>query len=100
MSVVTLCETPRASGHLINRVPDLQSGHPIATNDMKLTINGNEKEFEETTLPIPDLLIALGLAGQPALVELNGDALLQKELPSHSVKDGDTLEIVRMVAGG
>lgn len=71
-------------------------------NDMNLTINGLEKTINSPTptLPIPDLLVAIGLAGQPALVELNGDALLQKELPSHSVKDGDTLEIVRMVAGG
>ena len=69
---------------------------------MNLTINGTLQAIEAPTetLPIPELLIALGLAGQPALVELNGDALLQKELASHSVKDGDTLEIVRMVAGG
>ena len=33
-------------------------------------------------------------------VEHNGDALIRREHPSTTLRDGDTLEIVKAVAGG
>jgi len=68
---------------------------------MTLTINGEERKIDaEAGLAVPDLLPQLGLEGQPVLVELNGEALLKKELSSRRIEEGDSLEIVRMVAGG
>jgi sulfur carrier protein len=49
---------------------------------------------------LPDLLAALGLPPQAALVEINGCALLRAEWPSVELADGDRLEILRVVAGG
>ncbi len=71
---------------------------------MKLTINGEEREFpqlEGETVALSELLSQhLELGDLPVLVELNGTALLKKEIADSGVKDGDVLEVVRMVAGG
>jgi thiamine biosynthesis protein ThiS len=66
---------------------------------MTLTINGKHCEFPLATLPVPRLLESLGI-DYPVLVELNGSALFQREWLSHEVKDGDRIELFRMVAGG
>lgn len=71
---------------------------------MKLTINGAERDFpkiEGENVALSDLLKThLELGDLPVLVELNGTALLKKEVGKSEVKDGDVLEIIRMVAGG
>lgn len=66
---------------------------------MTLTINGQPREFFETSLPLPELLAKLQI-DYPVLIELNGSALFQREWVSHEVKDGDRIELFRMVAGG
>lgn len=67
---------------------------------MKITLNGAPREFPETTLTISSLLEAVGLGPQPVLVERNGLAVLRREFDETPVEEGDTIEIVRMVAGG
>ncbi|MGY8639876.1 MAG: sulfur carrier protein ThiS [Verrucomicrobiales bacterium] len=71
---------------------------------MKLTINGAEREFpkiEGDEVALSELLKThLELGDLPVLVELNGTALLKKEVGKGVVKEGDVLEIIRMVAGG
>ncbi len=67
---------------------------------MKITLNGQTREFAEERLPLPALITALGLGQQPVLVELNGTALLAREFDETLIQDGDRLELVRMVAGG
>jgi thiamine biosynthesis protein ThiS len=49
---------------------------------------------------VAGLLHTLGLGDTPVLVELNGTALLPAEFTTTPVRDGDTLEIIRIVAGG
>jgi thiamine biosynthesis protein ThiS len=68
---------------------------------MNLTINGEQRELSES-LPVNvgELLALLGLAGVPVVVELNHEALLPREHDVVPIADGDTLEIVRVVAGG
>ncbi len=66
---------------------------------IKITLNGEDREFPEA-MSLPALLEAVGLGEQPVLVELNGEALLKKEIADREIADGDQLEIVRMVAGG
>ena len=66
---------------------------------MKLMLNGELREiFESKT--VSDLLRSLGLAEKLVLVEQNGQAVPRENFAATSVKDGDKIEIVRMVAGG
>ena len=67
---------------------------------MKLTINGEEQQFPEKRLPLPELIDRLKLSGQPVIVELNGLALLSREFSGININDEDRIEIVRIVAGG
>ena len=65
---------------------------------MRLVLNGSEREVEATQ--VEDLVAELGLPLAAALVEHNGMALLRSEWAVTNLKDGDHLEIIRMVAGG
>ncbi|MEM7700187.1 MAG: sulfur carrier protein ThiS [Verrucomicrobiota bacterium] len=67
---------------------------------MTLTLNGSERSFDSERLTIPELLKALDLENFPVLVEVNRQALLKSEWADQGLKDGDEVEIVKMVAGG
>ncbi len=49
---------------------------------------------------VTDLLDQLGWSNRTVAVEHNGEALIRSEHPTTSLRDGDTLEIVKAVAGG
>jgi len=65
---------------------------------MKLVLNGKDREVNATQ--VEELVAELGLPLAAALVEHNGTALLRSEWPATTLRDGDRLEIIRMVAGG
>jgi sulfur carrier protein len=65
---------------------------------MKLLLNGQHREVTATNAEA--LVAELGLPLAAALVEHNGIALLRSEWPTTKLRDGDRLEIIRMVAGG
>jgi thiamine biosynthesis protein ThiS len=65
---------------------------------MKLVLNGKEREV--TAAQVEELVAELGLPLSAALVEHNGTALLRSEWTKTGLRDGDRLEIIRMVAGG
>ena len=67
---------------------------------MNITINGEEQTFTESAVSLPELIERLKLNGQPVVVELNGQALLGREIPTTQLKEADRIEIVRIVAGG
>lgn len=67
---------------------------------MKLTINGEPWSFESDDPTLTSLLTQIGLAGKPVVVELNHDAVLPGDHTTTSLKEGDTLEIVTIAAGG
>ena len=68
---------------------------------MKLTINGEQRQFNESPPGnVGEVLAILGLAGVPVVVEHNREALLPREHDAVALADGDCLEIVRVVAGG
>ena len=46
------------------------------------------------------LLTELGFAAQPVLVERNGAAIFPREFAATLLSDNDTLEVIRIVAGG
>jgi sulfur carrier protein len=65
---------------------------------MKLRVNGDDLETVAHT--VRDLLHQLGLAGKPAVVELNQRALFPREHEGTPLSEGDILEIVQITAGG
>jgi sulfur carrier protein len=65
---------------------------------MKLTVNGAGHETDARS--IEALVEALGLPVKAVLVEHNGLALRRDEWPGRALAEGDTLEIIRIVAGG
>ncbi|MFO1477263.1 MAG: sulfur carrier protein ThiS [Verrucomicrobiota bacterium] len=64
-----------------------------------VTANGRKIE---AALPcsIEQFLLAQKLLPRSVVVEHNGDAVVPSEFPRRTVRDGDRLEIVRIVAGG
>ena len=50
--------------------------------------------------PLPELVDALGLAGKPVVVELDGRALPRSTYADTTVHPGATIEIVTLAAGG
>ncbi|MCK9903941.1 MULTISPECIES: sulfur carrier protein ThiS [Parafrankia] len=65
----------------------------------RIVVNGEARDIP-AGLALPDLLTQLGLRPGSVVVELRGAALTPSEAGSVRLADGDTLEIVRAVAGG
>jgi sulfur carrier protein len=66
---------------------------------MILTLNGESREIPSLDT-ISELLAHLNLIEKLVLVEQNGSAIARDRFASTPINDGDTFEIVRMVAGG
>jgi sulfur carrier protein len=64
-----------------------------------VTINGELREFEQP-LAVSQLVEQLGLGGKRIAVERNGEIVPRSQLGTHSIVDGDKLEIVVAVGGG
>jgi thiamine biosynthesis protein ThiS len=64
-----------------------------------LQVNGRRVELEAPT-PLLAYLGRLGVSHRAVAVEHNGAILERESYPSTTLKDGDTVEIVRMVGGG
>jgi thiamine biosynthesis protein ThiS len=65
---------------------------------MKLRVNGDPMETAAST--VRDLVHQLGLAGKPAVVEVNQRALFPREHETTPLAEGDIIEIVQITAGG
>ena len=66
---------------------------------MKLTINGNEKEFT-TNITLLDVVKELSLEGKVMAAAVNMEIVKQDAWDKHQLKDGDTLELLDFVGGG
>jgi sulfur carrier protein len=64
-----------------------------------IVLNGEPRRLERAR-DIPELLEELGLASPALLIEHNGLALRKAEWPECLLRDGDRVEIIRIVAGG
>ena len=67
---------------------------------MTLNINGEVKEFGANDLDLRSLLSEIGLAGKPVVIEMNRQAVLPGDHATTRLKEGDSLEIVMIAAGG
>jgi len=61
--------------------------------------NGNRLE-SNVPCSIEEFLVAQNLLPRSVVVEHNGEAVAPSEFPRRQVREGDRLEIVKIVAGG
>lgn len=66
---------------------------------MKLTINGEDREFP-STLTVFSLIARLGMKPDRVAVELNRDLVPREQWDKTPLSDHDKLEIVHFVGGG
>lgn len=71
----------------------------MSADTIQVRINGRP-ESVPSGLSVTTLLAHLGFGQTPMLVEHNGLALFPRDFPSTPVGEGDTLELIRVVAGG
>lgn len=66
---------------------------------MRVTANGEPVDLPEGAT-VEDLLVALGLGGKWVVVERNRKPVERAHLAVTVLAEGDTIELVRAVAGG
>jgi len=67
---------------------------------MRLEVNGEWKTLSPAPPTLREALLAMGLVPEMLLVEYNGTALHRSEWDTIVPKEGDRLELLRVVAGG
>ena len=67
---------------------------------MIITINGKKYSDYHEGITVMELIEILNLHKKQIIVELNQLALIKKDYQSLSLKDGDSIEIVQIAAGG
>ena len=66
---------------------------------MNLTINGEARETPALAT-VADLASWLQLPAFGSAIELNGEVIRRADHPNTTLKEGDRLEVVRLVGGG
>jgi sulfur carrier protein len=66
---------------------------------MNITVNGNLHDIDAVRT-IADLLEALHIPTRSALIEQNGNVVDRASFEQTALQNGDTIEIIQMVAGG
>ena len=66
---------------------------------IKLTINGEPKQFNEPLL-VTNLIEILGYTGKRIALERNGEIVPRSTYANVQLADGDKLEVVVAVGGG
>lgn len=66
---------------------------------MEIKVNGEPREIEPG-ISVLKMIQSLGLDPRKLAVEYNGEIIDEHEFNSKTLKNGDTLEIVRFVGGG
>ena len=67
---------------------------------MIITINGKKYSDYQEGITVMELIEKLNLHKKQIIVELNQLALIKKDYQSQLLKDGDSIEIVQIAAGG
>jgi sulfur carrier protein len=66
---------------------------------MNIIVNGDPRDVPDT-MPMADLVEALGLTGQRIAVEVNEQLVPRSTFDSHRLAPGDRIEIIQAVGGG
>lgn len=67
---------------------------------MRIQINGEQREFPQSSLSLEQLIDSLSLAPQRVAVEVNKTIVRRSDWEKTKIKDGDHVEIVHFVGGG
>jgi sulfur carrier protein len=67
---------------------------------MKISINGEVKQFDSRNMTISALVVTLNLTGKRLAIEKNGEIVPRSQFSEEKLQDGDKLEIVGAVGGG
>ena len=67
---------------------------------MKISINGNIRQFDSENMTISALVVTLNLTGKRLAIEKNGEIVPRSRFTETKLQDGDKLEIVGAVGGG
>ena len=67
---------------------------------MRIQINGEQREFPQSSLSLDELIDTLSLAPQRIAVEVNKAIVRRNDWATTRLKDGDQIEIVHFVGGG
>lgn len=67
---------------------------------MKISINGNIRQFDSENMTISALVVTLNLTGKRLAIEKNGEIVPRSQFAEIKLQDGDRLEIVGAVGGG
>lgn len=65
---------------------------------MNLIVNGDAHTFHGTT--VTDLVAELNLTGRRLAVEVNREIVPKSEHDTHTLREGDTVEVVHAIGGG
>ena len=66
---------------------------------MNITVNGKPREIQ-AEMDLPSFLRAFDVNPRLVAVAVNGDVIAKDQYEAIRVREGDNLEIVRMVGGG
>ena len=67
---------------------------------MQVQINGEPREFTDTSVRLSELVRQLSLAPQRIAIEVNREIVRRSDWEHTEVHDGDRVEIVHFVGGG
>ncbi|MBU6308716.1 MAG: sulfur carrier protein ThiS [Planctomycetes bacterium] len=74
-------------------------GNEASTGDLTVTVNGVAHPAAAGA-SLRDLVEALGFAGRPIAVEVDGDVIPRAALADRTLTGGERIEIVTFVGGG
>jgi sulfur carrier protein len=67
---------------------------------VKLRINGEVREAPDHLATLADLATWLDLPAFGSAIEVNGEVIRRADHPATQLREGDRLEVVRLVGGG
>ena len=67
---------------------------------MEITVNGEKRTGLTSPLTVAELIEQLGINPKSIIVERNFEIVAKNRVHETAVRDGDTIEIIRLVGGG
>jgi sulfur carrier protein len=77
----------------------MRPGNESSVEDLTVMVNGVARPAAAGT-SLRDLVEALGFAGRPIAVEVDGDVIPRAALADRTLTGGERIEIVTFVGGG
>ena len=67
---------------------------------MRILINGEQRDFPQSSMKLSELIEQLSLAPQRIAIEVNHQIARKQQWEDTLISDGDRIEIVHFVGGG